>query len=242
MRRGIFASILPLLLKRWNSFDVISRFFVALSFKLHTSEWARTGVCPLVNLARRAKYSRVTHWHYNGTASSLTLSLFATFPSHLYLVCHSTPPHTPSLICTHLQLLAACNTFLYPQNLSPPFFPHLHQPSSLMIWKYSIDVKKNPSNFTEYCGLNVRRVKENGFTTEEIEPFYSMRIHPRTLNLPQRVYATELSTSIRRKEKNKIQNIPSYHATSKRKILTQTTGSVYKVRAEAISHLLPLCF
>jgi hypothetical protein len=41
----------------------------------------------------------------------------------------------------------------------------------------------------------VRRVKENGFTTQQIEPFYSMRIHPRTLNLPQRVYVTALTSS-----------------------------------------------
>lgn len=169
------------------------------------SEYARIGVCPLVNPARRTKYSTVTHWHYNVTASSFALSLFATFPSHLYLVCHSTPtsysfPYLySSPVACRLQYIS-----IPPESVSS-LFPHLHQPSSLMIWKYSIDVKKNPSNFTEYCGLNVRRVKENGFTTEKIEPFYSMRIHLRTLNLLQRVCATELSTSIRKKTKKRFE-------------------------------------
>jgi hypothetical protein len=73
-------------------------------------------------------------------------------------------------------------------------------------------MKKNPSNFAEYRGLNVQRAKETGFTTQKFESFYSISINPRTLNVTQWVCATLYSgvwkwlevflpTALRRKEK-----------------------------------------
>lgn len=140
---------------------------------------------------------------------SVSLYLFATFPSHLYLVCLSFYSSSSYL---HSSPVACRLQYISVPPASSVLSPHFLQLPSLLIWKYSIDMKKNPSNFAEYRGLNVQRAKETGFTTQKFESFYSISINPRTLHVTQWVCATLYSgvwkwlevflpTALRRKEK-----------------------------------------
>lgn len=157
------------------------------------------------------------------TAISIVLSHFLYF--HLVFLpplSHFQSSRLPPSILLHTPLSQPL--------LSPPTSSRLLQPSSVMTWKYSMDVKKKPSNFPEYCGLNVHRVEENGFTALQIELFHTdTGIYLRTLNLKQWDRTVLLASwEIR----NKDRDIPSYHSTSEEEVLEQIRGNVCSATAD----------